>query len=230
MRRILLIDHPVSQRRDRASKHLADEGHALTWCCPGRGEAIPDISGFDAMVLFGGAEMLSTDLEKPKTAYLRQELDLAARWLAEDKPFLGFCLGGQIMAAALGAEVAPHAEGLNQIGYYQIDPTEAGRDFLPEPIKMYQWHQEGFGLPQDATLLATDGDFPNQAIRRGKAFGLQFHPEVDASMYRHWIAEVPEALSRRGAQSVEQQMAESADRDLATAAWLDGFLDYWTRL
>ncbi len=230
MRRILLVDHPVSQRHDRVSKHLAEEGHHLTWCCPGRGEAVPDQADFDALVVFGGAEMLSTDLEKPKTAYLRQEIDLVARWLAEDKPFLGFCLGGQIMAAALGAKVAPHEEGLNQIGYFRVDPTNEGRDFLPEPLKVYQWHQEGFDLPRDAIRLATDGDFPNQAIRRGKAFGLQFHPEVDASMYRHWIAEVPDALTRPGAQSVEHQLAQAPERDLETAAWLDGFLDHWTQL
>ncbi|GAB5467785.1 MAG: glutamine amidotransferase [Rhodospirillales bacterium] len=230
MSRILLIDHPVSERRDRASRSLAAQGHALTWCCPGRGEALPGIEDFDALIVYGGAEMLSTDLDKPETAYLRDELTLVQRWLERDKPLLGFCLGGQILAAALGAAVGPHREGLNQIGYYDIAPTVEGNGFLADTVKMYQWHQEGFDLPRDAIRLATGPDFPNQAIGYGKAFGLQFHPEVDASLYSHWFKEVPEALERPGAQSRELQLAQAPHCDPVTERWLETFLRRWVDL
>lgn len=205
-------------------------GHDVTWCCPGRGEGLPAAADFDALVVYGGAEMLSTDLEKAETAYLREEVALVERWLASDRPFLGFCLGGQIMAAAMGARVAPHPEGMSHIGYYPVAPTEAAGDFLDGTTLMYHWHQEGFDLPEGAERVATGPDFPNQAIRYGKAFGLQFHPEVDASHYRHWVQEVPDYLGRPGAQPVEEQLAAAPRHDPLTRAWLEAFLDRWLDL
>ncbi len=230
MLRILLVDHPVTQKRDRARAHLSVRGHQLASCCPGKGDALPDPSGFDALVVYGGAEMLSTDIDEPKTAYLRDEMRFVSDWLASDRPYVGFCLGGQLMAAALGAEVAPHKDGLNQIGYVEVAPTPEGRDFLPEPIRMYQWHQEGFDLPRGAERLATDPTFPNQAIRAGKAYGFQFHPEVDASHYSFWLEELPEALKRPGAQSKTAQLAEAPRSDANTARWFEDFLDDWLML
>ncbi|MBC6416605.1 MAG: glutamine amidotransferase [Rhodospirillales bacterium] len=230
MRRILLIDHPVSRRRDRASEQLAQRGHQLTWCCPGRGEALPPAADFDALLVYGGAEMLSTDLEKEETAYLRHELTYIRDWLSGGKPYLGFCLGGQLMARAMGARIAPHGDGLHQIGYYPLASDSGGAAFLPDFISMYQWHSEGFDLPPGATRLATGPDFPNQAIGYGKAFGLQFHPEVDASHYIYWIEELTEALDRPGAQSRDSQMAAAPLHDPKTAAWLEAFLDEWVAL
>jgi len=227
MLRILLIDHPVIKRNDRASAHLAARGHRVVWSCPGRDEPLPNIEDFDAMIVYGGAEMLSTDLQRPETAYLNREVEAVQRWLERDRPFLGFCLGGQILAAALGGEVGPHPEGISQIGYYPVEPTEGAGDFLAETTLMYQWHQEGFELPPGAQRIATGPDFPNQAIRAGKAFGLQFHPEVDASHYSNWIAQVPDYLERPGAQPVEDQLALAPTHDPITAAWLEAFLDRW---
>ncbi len=230
MRRILLIDHPVTQRRDRARTFFQERGVETTSCCPGEGDGLPDAKGFDALVVYGGAEMLSTDLDKAETAYLREELRFIAEWVGSDRPYVGFCLGGQLLAAALGAKVAPHDEGINQIGYYDVAPTDEGRDFLMEPTRMYQWHEEGFGLPPGALRLATNAHFPNQAIRFGKAFGLQFHPEVDASHYSYWIDQLPHALSRPGAQAREHQLAEAAESDAKTGRWFEGFLDTWLKL
>ncbi len=230
MKRILLIDHPVTQRRDRARSHLEARGLSWTDCCPGLGDSLPDAKNFDALIVYGGAEMLSTDLEKEETAYLKDEVRYVRDWIESDRPYVGFCLGGQLMAAAFGAEVAPHDEGLNQIGYYEIAPTAEGRGFMGEATRMYQWHQEGFGLPEGAMRLATDGAFPNQAIRLGKAFGLQFHPEVDVSHYSFWLEQLPEALKRPGAQSLDQQMADAKDCDAKTARWFTDFMDDWLRL
>ena len=80
-KRILLIDHPFGRREDRAQAHLAERGHALTWCCPGRDEALPDHRGHDALIVYGGPEMLSTDLDRSETAYLRREADFIERRL-----------------------------------------------------------------------------------------------------------------------------------------------------
>src|SRR5207249_10879131 len=66
------------------------------------------------------------------------------------RPFLGICLGAQMLAKQLGAQVAPHHEGRVEVGYYPIRPTEAGHALCPDwPERVYHWHGEGFQLPQD---------------------------------------------------------------------------------
>ena len=117
-RRILLIDHPVGQRDDRASRILVDRGYRVEWLSPGRGDRLPEPAGHHrAALVYGGAEDLSKDEDRP---YLRAEIDWVGRWVATGKPFLGICLGSQILARALGARVAPHPEGVSEIGFVQV--------------------------------------------------------------------------------------------------------------
>ena len=108
--------------------------------------------------------------------------------MREQRPFFGVCLGAQMMARHFGARVYSHPEGRTEVGYYPIHPTLAGLKVCPEwPGRVYQWHKEGFDVPADCELLAEGGDFPNQAIRYGNAFGVQFHPDITyAMMYRWW--------------------------------------------
>ena len=226
--RVLLLDHPVSQRDDRASAYLAAQGHRVQWCRPAAGDALPAVADYDAMVVYGGAEMLSTDLDNPATPYLRQEARFIERWLAADKPYLGICLGSQLMATALGAKVGPLEDRRYQIGFVPIEPTAQGGEFLPETLHMYQWHQEGWDLPPGASHLATGPDFPNQAMRHGRrAYGLQFHPEVAPPTFQRWLDDVPDACSRLGAHPREKQVADAALHDAQMHAWFQRFLDRW---
>ena len=228
MKRVLLMDHAVSKRDDRASSYLQAQGHAIAWCSPGQGDALPATTDYDAMILYGGAEMLSIDIDRPETAYLRRETDFAERWLATGKPFLGICLGAQIMAKALGGEVRPREDRLYELGFVRIEATERGGGFLPEPMHVYHWHQEGFSLPDEAEHLATGPVFPHQAIRHGRrAYGIQFHPEVWPQTFQRWLDEVPDALGRPGAQPREKQVADAARYDAAMHAWFRDFLDRW---
>jgi GMP synthase (glutamine-hydrolysing) len=223
---VLLIDHPLGKRDDRASARLAAKGCPTTWCNPGKGERLPEVNGsFDAAVVYGGPESANDGEDK---AYIRQEIDFIGRWVATGKPFLGICLGGQMLARALGARVALHPEGAHEIGYTEIHPTEAGRAFLPAPLKAFQWHKEGFDLPAGATLLAeAAGAFPNQAFRYGKAYAIQFHPEVTIPVMNRWIRDASHMLSEPGAHSAERQRSDSQTHDAPLATWLDHFLTHW---
>lgn len=228
MKRVLLVDHAVSKRDDRASSYLAESGHEIVWRSPGQGDALPPLADFDAVVLYGGAEMLSTDIDKPETSYLRREVDYVERWLAAGKPYLGICLGSQIMAKALGAEVRPREDRLYELGFVRIEPTAQGNGFLPEALHVYHWHQEGFELPAGVEHLATGPVFPHQAMRYGdRAYGIQFHPEVWPRTFQRWLDEVPDATTRPGAQPREKQVADAALYDTAMYAWFRGFLDRW---
>ena len=225
-RKVILVDHPVGKRDDRASRMIAERGFDLAWCNPGRGEPLPDLGEeVAAVVVYGGAENLSEIHER---CYLHEEIDWLGRCLAEERPVLGICLGAQLLARALGAEVRKHPEGLHEIGYYEISPTAEGRDFLPTPMHVYHWHQEGFEVPADAVRLAAGETFKNQAFRYGEsAFGLQFHPEVSPQVFQRWIQEAGHMLASPGAHSAERQRRDAEHHDEPMRDWFEGFLDRW---
>ena len=184
---VILVDHPIGKRDDRASRMIEARGFRTEWYCPGKGEDLPQpASNHVAALVYGGAENLSED--EADLPYLRQEAAWIRRWVDDERPFLGICLGAQLLARAFGAAVWPHAEGLHEIGYIPIQPAEASDGFLAEPMHVYHWHKEGFDLPDDAVLLATGEVFGNQAFQiNGNAYGLQFHPEVSLNVMQRWI-------------------------------------------
>jgi GMP synthase (glutamine-hydrolysing) len=223
---VLLIDHPVGRRDDRASAQLREMGYRLEWCSPGRGDTLPPHdSDYAGVVCYGGVESVNDAASKP---YIREELDWIGRWVDSGRPYFGICLGSQLLASALGGRVARHQAGLHEIGYVKIEPTAAANGFLGQPMHVYHWHNEGFELPASAELLAAGPVFPNQAFRYGeKAYGIQFHPEVGREVMQRWIVEAAHMLSEPGAQSGAEQLAGCARYDAEMAAWLRQFLIRW---
>ena len=96
--------------------------------------------------------------------YVHAEIDWLRVPLAEGVPYLGICLGAQMLAKHLGARVGFHPEGRIEAGYYPIRPTAAGRRLMSWPAYVYQWHREGFALPRGARLLA-EGDACGSSFR-----------------------------------------------------------------
>ena len=224
---VLLIDHPAGKRDDRLSRRLCESGYEVRWCCPGKGEALPEPDGrYRGAVAYGGPESVN-DLEA--YPYLAEEIRWIERWVAADKPFFGICLGGQMLARALGAEVTRHPEGVHEIGYVEIEATSTGNGFLPEKLFVYHWHNEGFTCPKGAELLASGPVFPNQAYRYGSnAYGIQFHPEVTRKVIERWTVECDPAIEERpGAHPASRQLADCARFDAALDRWCSQFLNDW---
>ncbi|MEQ8354529.1 MAG: hypothetical protein RH942_03255 [Kiloniellaceae bacterium] len=223
---ILLIDHPVGQRDDRASALLRAMGYRTEWCSPGKGDRLPAVdSDYAGVVVYGGAESVNDAETVP---YIRDEIEWIGRWTEAGRPFLGICLGAQMLARALGAKVWRHDAGLHQIGYVKIDPTPAANGFLGQSMHVYQWHNEGFDVPDCAELLASGPVFPNQAFRFGEAaYGLQFHPEVSRDMMLRWIRDAAHMLDEPGAQASDEQLAGCARFDPGMEGWLRQFLVRW---
>lgn len=216
-----MVVHQRLSYPGRVAQKLMAQGYPLDIRCPNIGQALPDrLDGYAAVFMFGGP-MCALDCHIPA---IRRELDWMPRIFEADKPFAGICLGAQMLARFLGARVWPHPEGRVEIGYTTVYPTEAGRVLFDGPTKLFQWHRDGFDLPRGAELLATSEHFPHQAFRFGKAYGVQFHPEVTPDIMQRWSVGGGHMLHMPGAQSREDQLAEYPIADPIIDAWVDRFL------
>jgi GMP synthase (glutamine-hydrolysing) len=226
---ILAVLHQEHSVPGRVGHALRSLGYTLDICRPPCGDALPaTLEAHDGAVVFGGP-MSANDPDE----FIKQEIDWIEVPLKESKPYLGLCLGAQMMAKHLGASVWAHPEGRAEIGYYPLLPTPAGEALstdwgVPWPSHVYHWHREGFDCPAGAETLATGDDFPTQAIRVGeKAFGLQFHPEVTHAMLCRWTVVAEERLKMPGAQDRVRQLEGRYQHDPHVSRWLDRFLDHW---
>lgn len=123
---------------------------------------------------------------------LKKDLQWIAQALMIDLPFLGICLGSQLLAKALGARVYPNR--VKEIGWYPLELLPAAADdplFAQTSMRTtFQWHGDTFDLPSDTVHLARSPLCENQAFRYGSnAFGLQFHIEMTAGMIDDWLTE-----------------------------------------
>lgn len=225
-RPVLIILHQPHSTPGHVGNRLRARGHALDIRRPRFGDPLPEtLKGHAGVVIFGGP-MSANDREN----YMTLETDYIGTAMRQNTPFLGICLGAQMLARLHGAQVDFHPEGAVEIGYHDIQPTaDAERLFGAWPSRVYQWHREGFELPSGATALATSkGPFPQQAFVCGEnAVGVQFHPEMTWAMLNRWSGSNPIRLFLRGAQPREEQQAEHLLRAAATIGWLDNFLDRW---
>jgi len=221
---VLIVLHQETSTPGRVGNALRALGHRLDIRRPRFGDPLPKtLDGHAGAVIFGGP-MSANDPDD----FVRQEIDWIAVPLREQRPFLGICLGAQMLAMQLGAKVAPHPEGRAQIGYYPIRPTAAGLAICPGwPDHVYHWHREGFELPVGAELLAEGSDFPVEAFRTEHCFGFQFHPDVTYAMMHRWTTRGHARFELPGARERHHHFADRAVHDVTERAWLKAFLDGW---
>jgi GMP synthase (glutamine-hydrolysing) len=225
---VLIVLHQEHSTPGRVGHYLQTHDVPLDVRRPRYGDPLPDtLAAHSGAVIFGGP-MSANDPDD----YIRTEIEWIKVPLREGKPFLGICLGAQMLARHLGATVAAHPDGKAEVGYYPIAATSAGRSLMPAwPKAVYQWHREGFDLPAGGELLAEGEMFKAQAFRYGRAaYGIQFHAEVTHAMMCRWLLKGEARLTMPGAKCSEQHFADRPVYDFAIRMWLCDFLDRWCAL
>lgn len=223
--KILIVLHQATSTPGRFGTKLVERGFALDIRRPPLGDPLPEtLDDHAGAVMFGGPQS-ANDAEE----FVKRETDWLAVPLKEERPFLGICLGAQKLVKHLGGGVSVDPDGLVEIGYYPIEPTQAGLDMIPDwPKMVYQWHREGFDLPSGAILLAKGDIYPNQAFKYGKsAYAVQFHTELTYAMMLRWSVKGAQRLSLPGAQQRTEQIEGRFLYDAAVHKWLEDFLDHW---
>jgi GMP synthase (glutamine-hydrolysing) len=218
-RKVQIIQHMAGEGPGLIAVALEREGIAADVTRVDRGEPVPgELGGAAGLVVLGGAMGV---YEADRFPHLRDELGLIESAMRAGAPILGVCLGSQLLAAALGARVAPAPA--KEIGWFPVTvkaPALADPLFgpLPESFVALHWHGDVFDVPGGATSLASSAHTEHQAFRYGeRAYGMLFHLEPTALEVQAMARASGDELAGAGV-SVEALLEETERRAASAAA------------
>lgn len=219
--RILVFQHVAAEPLGTLDPLIRARGHRIRFVNFERDpDAQPCVDRYRGLVVLGGPMNVA---DREQRAHLRTELKAIEHALHQGKPVLGICLGAQLLAHVLGAPIRRQAQP--EIGWYELETTAAGKTdpicaHLGPRMPVFQWHSYGFDLPHGAAQLARTESCEQQAFRYGSnAYGLQFHPEVDAALIERWLNRSDYACEIRAAGHDEAAIrAHTHERASAMAA------------
>jgi GMP synthase-like glutamine amidotransferase len=178
------------------------------------GAPVPvDAADYSGLVFMGGPMSVNDEL-----AWIPPVLALIRDAVARDIPLLGHCLGGQLMAKALGGVVSRNP--VKEIGWGEVmtSDAEAAQAWFggQQAFTAFHWHGETFSIPPGAVRILSSAHCPNQAFAMGKHLGLQCHVEMTREMVEKWCEvganEIAAARSSPGVQPVEAIREDLAPR------------------
>ena len=189
----MVLQHVAYEGPGAVALAVTDSGADLCVVRLDRGEAVPPpetVGEMAGLVVMGGPMGVYDGLP-----WLADERALLRRAVAAGLPVLGICLGAQQLAAALGGEVFTGPTPEVGVGEVHLTTDALGDPVLgpaPSPLPCVHWHGDTFTMPDGAVRLARSDLYENQAFRVGRrAYGLQFHVEVTASLVAHWGPHLP---------------------------------------
>jgi len=217
-RRVLVLQHAGCEPPGAYEDELLQRGIPIHRVLLDAAEELPDWRDYGGIVAMGGSMGAYDEDLHP---WLGPEKRLIAEAVAAGKPYWGVCLGAQLLAASLGAGVAPGPRV--ELGMLPVELTAAAASdpvfsTAPRSFLTLQWHGDTYELPTGAIQLARSSEYEQQAFAFGRAYALQFHLEVTPALAAEWM-ELPayveelERLGQPGSASalLEQVRAAAAD-------------------
>jgi GMP synthase (glutamine-hydrolysing) len=183
---LLVLQHIACEPPAAYEDELRAWGAELVRVEVDEGEPLPDWHAFSGIVAMGGPMGAYDDR---RFAWLGPEKRLIAEAVRDGRPYFGACLGVQLLAASLGAAVYPGERA--EVGVLPVALTAQGAadpvfGSLPERFCALQWHGDTYELPAGAVHLARSDAYEQQAFRFRRAYGVQFHLEVDGARAADW--------------------------------------------
>jgi GMP synthase (glutamine-hydrolysing) len=202
---VLVLQHVATETAGRIGDAVAAAGHSLRVVRSFAGEPVPkSLEAVAGLVVMGGPMGV---YERDRFPYLHDELRLIEQALRREQPLLGVCLGSQLLAHALGADVRPGAAkeiGWHGVTLYEAAATDLMLSAAPRAFTGFHWHGDVFELPAGAVGLARSAQTAWQAFRYGaNAWGLLFHMEVTEPMVTAMVQAFPDELAGAGLQGGE---------------------------
>jgi GMP synthase (glutamine-hydrolysing) len=231
MTRALVVQHIRCEPPGVFTGVLERHGLAIETAELDEGDQLPDWRDADLIVVMGGPMGVYDEAEHPWLAGEK-------RWIAEAVragiPYFGVCLGAQLLAASLGAQV--RTGSAPEVGVLPVTLTAEGRadpvaSAMGEEFLALQWHGDTFDIPDGAVWLARSPAYPHQAMRFGEvAYAVQFHVEVTGPMFAQWghvpayAASARAALGPSGFEDLGREFAKSRE---AMSAPADRMFEIW---
>ena len=231
MQSVLVLQHTATEDLGSIEDVLRGHPIGVNYIEIHEGQSVPKQMGDKAgLIVMGGPMGVYDQAQYP---FLSDELRLIESALKAERPILGICLGSQLLATALGAEVKKGAR--KELGWHAVTLTECTqqdplflglrREFWP-----FHWHGDVFSLPNQAVGLASSRQTPHQAFRYGKnAYGILFHLEVTQRQVSQMLVDFAEELSEAGGEATA--IADQCPRYLPVLQEIaGGVFGRWTAL
>ena len=198
----LIILHQKRSSTGDVGLKLKQRGYKIDVRKPTLGDKLPkNMDNHDLAIIYGGP-MSAND----NNHAIKYETDWISVALDSKKPFLGICLGAQMLANNLGGTVKQASDRSHEIGFFNVIPNADGLKMFQQQKTFFQWHNEGFTVPNSCKILAHGTKFQQQAFQYQNAYGIQFHPEVNLRMHLAWLYYAAYKLKEPGAQTRIKQL------------------------
>ena len=185
---VLIVQHAPHEHPAVLKRTLESQGVQALWIHSYLGDHYPSADEIHGMISLGGPMGANDEKEHP---WITKEIALLRACVLDQQPVAGICLGGQMLARAMGGTVEKNNK--IELGWFPIELNQLGMEDKilgsagVNPM-VYQWHEDTFHPPKEAVLLAKSLACPRQAYRIGdNAYGFQFHPEADHQLVNEWL-------------------------------------------
>ena len=219
MKKLIVIQNIEREGPGLFSKIAYKKGFITEICNLSKGEALPQFSKNDLILIMGGPMGLE-DINKKNYSWLKKEIEFIKNVIDNEIPIIGVCLGAQLIAHVMGGSVEKlkilsNKRYKTEIGWSEIFSSKSNKLnklnlFLRDPLYVLHWHMDRILLPSNADLLASSNFCREQLFKIGdKIFGLQFHAETEPFMTNNWINEdkkfIISALGKEGQSILNNQ-------------------------